>query len=235
VNFVLDIETIPRDLRAEPRKIQEYVWERAWRREADEGDPITLDDYLAAPEAPALLARRERVHRFMALRPEFGHVICIGLGHDGRGRGELETKALTARQTSDERFLLEGFWDIVRARRDWCFITYNGLAFDLPFLIRRSIYLGVAPTTGLPLRPFQLDSHFDVMRCLANWERTETVRLDIVAELLGLTKSPPGMDGSQVLGLWQAGRVDEIESYCLGDVRLVYEVFLRIEAFFRSG
>src|SRR5262249_19011461 len=179
----------------------------------------TLDDYLAAPEAPALLARRERIDRFMALRPEFGHVICIGLGHDARGRGELETKALTARQTSDERFLLEGFWDIVRARRDWCFITSNGLAFDLPFLIRRSIYLGVAPTTGLPLRPFQLESHFDVMRCLANWERTETVRLDIVAELLGLTKSPPGMDGSQVLGLWQAGRVDEIESYCLGDVR----------------
>ena len=29
----------------------------------------------------------------MALRPEFGHVICIGMGHDGRGRGDLETKA----------------------------------------------------------------------------------------------------------------------------------------------
>ena len=36
---------------------------------------------------------------------------------------------------SDERFLLEGFWDIARARRDWCFITYNGLAFDVPFLV----------------------------------------------------------------------------------------------------
>jgi len=59
------------------------------------------------------------------------------------------------------------------------------------------------------------------------------VRLDIVAELLGLSKSPPGMDGSQVLGLWRAGRVEEIEAYCLGDVRLVYEVFLRIEGFFR--
>jgi predicted PolB exonuclease-like 3'-5' exonuclease len=73
------------------------------------------------------------------------------------------------------------------------------------------------------------------MRCLANWERAETVRLDIVAELLGLAKSPPGMDGSQVLGLWRAGRVEEIETYCLGDVRLVYEIFLRIEAYFRSG
>jgi 3'-5' exonuclease len=233
VNFVLDIETIPRDLRSEPRKIQEYVWERVLRRDTEAGLELGLDDYLAGADDPAVAPVRERLERYMALRPEFGHVICIGLGHDARGRGELDTKALTARQVADERFLLEGFWEIVRARRDWCFITYNGLAFDLPFLIRRSIFLGVAPTTGLPLRPFQLDSHFDVMRCLANWERTESVRLDIVAELLGLSKSPAGMDGSQVLGLWRAGRVEEIEAYCLGDVRLVYEVFLRIESFFR--
>jgi len=233
VNFVLDIETIPRDLRGEPRKIQEYVWERALRREADAGTEVGLDDYLAAAADPALAAVRDRVERYMTLRPEFGHVVCIGMGHDARGRGDLETKALTARSVADERGILESFWDVVKARRDWCFITYNGLAFDLPFLLRRSIYLGLTPTTGLPLRPFALDSHFDVMRVLSNWERGDAVRLDIVAELLGLSKSPPGMDGSQVLGLWRAGRVEEIEAYCLGDVRLVYEVFLRIDAFFR--
>ena len=233
MNFVLDIETIPRDLRGEPRKIQEYVWERALRREADAGTEVGLDDYLAAAADPALAAVRDRVDRYMALRPEFGHVVCIGMGHDARGRGDLETKAVTARGVAEERRILEAFWDVVKARRDWCFITYNGLAFDLPFLLRRSIYLGLTPTTGLPLRPFALDSHFDVMRVLSNWERGDAVRLDIVAELLGLSKSPPGMDGSQVLGLWRAGRVEEIEAYCLGDVRLVYEVFLRIDAFFR--
>jgi 3'-5' exonuclease len=235
VNFVIDIETIPRDLRGETRKIQEYVWERSGRRDVtpeSDAEPV-LDDYLAAPEAPEFAPRRERIERYMALRPEFGHIVCIGLGHDARGRGELETKALTARQVADERLILEGFWDVVRARRDWCFITYNGLAFDVPFLVRRSIYLGVAPTTGLPMRPFALDSHFDVMRALANWERSDAVRLDVVAELLGLSKTPAGMEGSQVLGLWRAGRVEEIEAYCLGDVRLVYEIFLRIEPYFR--
>ncbi len=233
MNFVLDIETIPRDLRGEARKVQEYVWERALRRESEPAAAPSLDDYLAAPEDPAAAPWRERVERYMALRPEFGHVVCIGMGHDARGRGDLETKALTARDPGDERRILEAFWEVVRARRDWCFVTYNGLAFDVPFLLRRSIYLGIAPTTGLPLRPFALETHFDVMRVLANWERGDAVRLDIVAALLGLGKSPPGMDGSQVLGLWRAGRVEEIEAYCLGDVRLVYEVFLRIEAYFR--
>ena len=47
MNFVLDIETIPRDLRAEPRKIQEYVWERVVRRGEAESDEPGLDEFLA--------------------------------------------------------------------------------------------------------------------------------------------------------------------------------------------
>jgi len=36
-----------------------------------------------------------------------------------------------------------------------------------------------------------------------------------------------------VLGLWREGRIDDIEAYCLGDDLLAYEVFLRVEAYFR--
>ena len=233
VNFVLDIETIPRDLRAEPRKIQEYVWERVARRADPEGAGPGLDEFLAGMDGAVFAAMRRDVERYMALRPEFGHVICIGMGHDGRGRGDLETKALTARAVDDERRILEAFWEVVRSSREWRFVTYNGLAFDLPYLIRRSIYVGVPPSSGLPLRPYSPDSHFDVMRVLSNWERADAVRLDVVAALLGLQKWPPGMEGSQVLGLWREGRIDDIEAYCLGDVRLAYEVFLRVEAYFR--
>ncbi len=233
MNFALDIETIPRDLRGESRKIQEYVWERALRRGPEPAPDVTLDDYLRAPDSEGLETVRHRVEFYMTLRPEFGHVVCIGMGHDARGRGDLELKALTAGRVEDERRILQEFWEVLRTRRDWRFVTYNGLAFDVPFLLRRSIYLGVEPTTGLPTRPFALESHFDVMRALANWERADSVRLDIVAELLALSKSPAGMEGSQVLGLWRAGRVDEIEAYCLGDVRLVYDIFLRIEPYFR--
>ena len=233
MNFVVDIETIPRDLRGEPRKIQEYVWERVVRRSGEAAADVRLDDYLAGMEGEAFAPTRREIERYMALRPEFGHVICIGMGHDARGRGELETKALSARSVEEERRILHEFWDLVRGERDWRFVTYNGLAFDVPYLLRRSIYLGVTSTTGLPTRPFALDSHFDLMRVLSNWERTDAVRLDIVAELLGLSKSPVGMEGSQVLGLWRAGRVEDIEAYCLGDVRLTYAVFLRVEPYFR--
>ena len=231
MNFVLDIETIPRDVRGEPRKIQEYVWERVMRRGDPEGAGPGLDDFLAGMDDEAFAGVRRELERYMALRPEFGHVICIGMGHDQRG--PLETKALTARTVEDEREILEEFWKRVPSGRDWRFVTYNGLSFDLPYLIRRSIYVGAAPTVGLPLRPYAPDSHFDVMRVLSNWERADAVRLDIVAELLGLRKWPPGMEGSQVLALWRGGRMADIEAYCLGDVRLTYEVFQRVEPYFR--
>ena len=234
INFVLDIETIPRDLRGESRKIQEYVWERALggRRVPEAPPGLTLDDYLAAPETPRAAGVREHLETFMTLRPEFGHVICIGMGHDARG--ELERKALTARRVEDERRILEEFWETVRpAQKEWRLVTYNGLAFDVPYLLRRSLYLGVPPSRLLPLRPYLLEAHYDVMQALTNWQRGEAVRLSIVAALLGLGKVPEGMEGSQVYGLWQAGRIDEIEAYCLGDVQLIYEVFRRVQEYFR--
>ena len=106
MNFVLDIETIPRDLRREPRRIQEYVWERAVRRAGEATAGVSLDQYLAVGDPGALAPLRQEVERYMALRPEFGHVVCIGMGHDGRGRGQLETRALTAETVADERRIL---------------------------------------------------------------------------------------------------------------------------------
>jgi hypothetical protein len=41
------------------------------------------------------------------------------------------------------------------------------------------------------------------------------------------------MEGSQVFALWQGGRHEDLEAYCLGDVRLTYDVFLRVEPYFR--
>jgi len=228
MNLVLDIEVVPRDIRRESRKVQEYVWEKVTKRE----EGLSLDDYLARPDIAERSELRERIERYMALRPEFGRIVCIGIGKDASGW--LEKKAFTAEREEDEARILGEFWEAIRGReRDWRFVTFNGLAFDVPYILKRSLFLGVKPSTLLSLRRFALETHYDIMQVLSNWDRFEAVRLDVIADLLGLEKSPRGMDGSQVYQLWRQGRVKEIEAYCLGDVQVTYEIFLRAQELFR--
>lgn len=228
MNFVLDIEVIPRELHRESRKVQEYVWEKVTKRE----EGVSLDDYLGRPGATEWSDLRERIERYMALRPEFGRIVCIGIGHDASGF--LEKKAFTAEREEDEAKILGEFWDAIKGReRNWRFVTFNGLAFDVPYILKRSLFLGVKPSTMLSLRRFALETHYDVMQALSNWDRFDAVRLDVIADLFGLEKSPKGMDGSQVYRLWREGRMKEIEAYCLGDVQVTYEIFLRVQEFFR--
>jgi len=228
MNVVLDIEVIPRELRRESRKVQEYVWEKVAKRE----EPLSLDDYLAAPELPERAELRERIERFMALKPEFGRIVCIGMGHDAKS--VLEKKAFTAERDEDEARILGEFWEAVKGQqRDWRFVTFNGLAFDVPYILKRSLFAGVRPSTTLALRRFALDSHYDVMQVLSNWDRFDAVRLDVLADLFGLQKGPKGMDGSRVYPLWKEGRFKEIEAYCLNDVQITYEIFLKVQEYFR--
>ena len=76
MNFVLDVRTIP-DIRAEPRKLQEYVWERVTRRADPEGGGPGLDEYLSGVETEAFAGIRRDVERYGA-PPGVGHVIYIG-------------------------------------------------------------------------------------------------------------------------------------------------------------
>ena len=228
MNLVLDIEVIPRELRRESRKVQEYVWEKVAKKE----EALTLDGYLANPDGPEWAGLRERIEFFMAIKPEFGRIVCVGMGNDATG--VLEKRAFTAESEADEAKVLRGFWDAVRGReRDSRFVTFNGLSFDVPYILKRSLFLGVKPSTTLSLRRFALDSHYDVMQVLSNWDRYDAVRLDVVADLFGLEKGPKGMDGSQVHRLWREGRWREIEAYCLNDVQLTYEIFLKVQEYFR--
>ena len=53
------------------------------------------------------------------------------------------------------------------------------------------------------------------------------------ADLKHLGAATAGDNHAFVLHEWRPRHVDQIEAYCLGDVRLVYEVFLRIEPYSR--
>jgi predicted PolB exonuclease-like 3'-5' exonuclease len=66
------------------------------------------------------------------------------------------------------------------------------------------------------------------MDFLADFGATKNARLDAYAKLVGFP-GKVGVDGSQVAPMVHAGRVDEVNSYCLCDVAQTAAIFLRVE------
>lgn len=224
-NIVVDIETIPQDFAALLRDLQEYVWQRAVCRELDQAPD--LDTFLADPAAASRAAARTLLETWMVFRPEFGHVICVAWGVD---EPALEVRTLVARTVDEEPDLLRQLWQAiaaVRGPRRW--VTYNGLEFDLPYLLRRSALLGIEVPILAPLRRYALGEHYDVMQALANWKPGDRLPLRIAARLFGLAKAD-GLDGAGVHEAWRAGRIEAVAAYCAQDARITYDLFRRLQA-----
>lgn len=108
----------------------------------------------------------------------------------------------------------------------WC--GHNITGFDLPFLFKRSVILGVKPSVNLRAGEPAWSSHIaDTMTLWAG--RTGTISLDTLCKALGI-ESPKdgGLDGSGVYDAWKDGRMDEIQRYNIADVLAVQRVYRRL-------
>ena len=185
-NLVIDIETIPQDFLQLSAGLQPYVWQRTFSKQTETEAALAayLTDPAAHPEETASLEQH------MALHPEWGHIVCIGLGHDFDG--ELRVKTFAARTIEEEQTALQGFWDAFGYFKQRRVVTFNGLDFDLHFVRVRSMLLGATRISPLPMARYQPDRHFDIMQLLANWKYARGMKLEVVAALLGLEKLPAG-------------------------------------------
>ena len=108
-------------------------------------------------------------------------------------------------------------------------VGHNVSAFDLRFIVQRSIVNGIRPhpviARAAQAKPWESEKVYDTM---VQWAGTQNrISLDKLCKALGL----PGkgdMDGSKVWGYVQAGRMDEVAEYCAEDVRKVRDVYCRM-------
>jgi predicted PolB exonuclease-like 3'-5' exonuclease len=195
--LVVDIETIPDDSR--------------WRRpELPHG---------VEPPFPPTWAHRVVV------------IGCLWLDGDYRLRrlGVVGDSAPEEDPDEVEARLLEDFSRFV-GRQKTTLLTYNGRAFDLPVIALRSLCHGVPlawyyQERGVRYR-YSEEGHIDLCDWLADHGATRSGSLDAIARLCGLP-GKVGVDGSQVDGLYRAGQLRAIQSYCLADVAQTAFVFLR--------
>ena len=159
------------------------------------------------------------LHRETSLEGTFGRICCIGfIKEDGSiTRGVI---------CGDEKDVLEQFWQI--AKDVDLFIGHNVFEFDLPFIYKRSIILGVKPRMNISFAKYRNDTVFDTMCEWEKWAWGKAQKLDTLAKVLGLPTSKDEMDGSMVWDFYQQGKIDEICNYCMKDVELTRQVYYRM-------
>ena len=155
--------------------------------------------------------------------PAAGHICCIGWAV-----GDGEVNYAEMRDIRDEASAIEAFYHSLPKTGMVCFVGHNVAAFDLRFLLCRSIVLGVKLPALFPrdIKPWGLEV-FDTMTAWAG--SRGSISLDNLAGALGL-QGKGGFDGSMVADAWARGQYSTISEYCRNDVAITREIHRKFEA-----
>ena len=160
----------------------------------------------------------------MATNPFFGEIICLGLY---KTEGTLHDSIALI---GTEPYILDRFWNIIKSFRG-LFISFNGLNFDVPFILKRSMKHGIKPTSNdfLDLRRFSRKPHFDSKLIIGDWDKYAMGTLRLVCDHLGVESPKEGeVKAENVEEEFKKGNIQEIAGYCLKDVKATHETYLKL-------
>ncbi|WFW29900.1 MAG: 3'-5' exonuclease [Wolbachia endosymbiont of Menacanthus eurysternus] len=137
----------------------------------------------------------------------------------------------------NEKELVKGFFDCISKKRPRL-VSFNGRAFDIPVLKYRAIIYGVRGEHFYKAgdkwnnynQRYSSDWHCDLLESLSDFGASTRVKMNEVCAVFDL----PGkidVDGSQVIDLYNSGRVREIREYCEIDVVNTYLIYLKLVHF----
>lgn len=175
-----------------------------------------LKDPAKVAEAKAE-AKAKQIEK-MALSPLTGKIAAVGL------YGELGGEVVIA----DEVTMLNAAYDAIKTST---IITYNGKSFDIPFIFKRGIILGLSWAT-IPEMKLYTDryksgaAHIDLMTEFCNYGEYE--KLDNLARfILGSGKIEFDFREIPELLKTEEGKA-KISEYCLKDCELTYKLAKRM-------
>lgn len=143
--------------------------------------------------------------------------------------GKNPVRSIVATSDDAERLLLRAWWMLIGdPERQHC--GFNTLGFDLEVLCFRSLILGVNPTRSLNRSKWDSNREaIDLYQKLFPFGSPSGGGADCksICRALGIEIPAGDMDGSQVLGLWDAQDFDAIGRYVESDVAIERELFYR--------
>jgi len=212
----LDIETIPNpstfDSIPEPECTDKRI-----------KDPVKI--------AAHIDAKRQKLRDNAALDPLTGRVCAIAYVGMIDGKDAEHVDVIDAATDEAETTIIQGAM-MMLGKPDARIITWNGISFDMPYIYKRAMVLGVdpadfdAPPLNAWTKKYNTDRHFDLMMIWGAWR--DFVKLDTVAGLV-LGEKKIETDFALFLEFIETaeGRA-KLGEYCLQDTRLTWRLFERM-------
>lgn len=121
----------------------------------------------------------------------------------------------------DETAVINKFWNGLNLCNGKC-CGYNIMGFDLPFLLKRSMDLGIRPGIQPSLAKYRTAPVTDLMGILSNWSWGDNVKkLKWLAKRYDLEVLAPEQDGSMVADMTDA----ELITYGLSDLFVTVQLY----------
>jgi hypothetical protein len=127
---------------------------------------------------------------------------------------------ISVRVMSEEK-ALEAFWGNL-AMCNGCNVGYNQLGFDFPFIMRRSMDLGVEPGITPQLSKYRDTPTTDLMGILSNWQWGASVKsLKVLAKRYEIGILAADVDGSMVAEMSD----EDLVLYGWSDIQVTVELY----------
>ncbi len=210
--LILDIETVPRISIDDEVEIEISKRTKA-RVERTGDDPKNAESLIRSTSA------------------FFGQVLCIGLRFLS-DTGQEKDKVIFE---SNEQSTLKSFFEIINnTAHNVRFVHYNGLGFDIPFLIIRAAHFGIQINNWnfKDLRRFSYKNHIDIMMFLCNWNSYNAVSMDIACRSFGIPSPKEGeIKGGTIAKAYAEGNISGVEDYVMRDVEATHQLYEKIKQY----
>ncbi len=227
--LVFDIETVGEDFDALDETSQD-VLTRWIKRESESGENYT-----------AALAD---LKGGMGFSPLTGQIVAIGIRDVERKKGAVYFQASKNEKEKNfeegdckfevmtEKEMLQRFWEVVDKYDT--FVTFNGRAFDVPFLMVRSALHGIRPSKNLLANRYlnyhpSNARHIDLLDQLTFYgAMRKKGSLHLWCRAFGI-ESPKaqGVDGDDVKALYDHGKSADIARYNARDLQATTALYQR--------
>jgi predicted PolB exonuclease-like 3'-5' exonuclease len=185
-----------------------------------------LDPREAVSRAQAEARERSRDSSdFLPVSFHYPVAVCVA-----RVGPDFRLQALTGLDAPQFRpgEMVKAFWRGVAGRyKSAKLVTFNGRGFDLPLLELAAFRYGCSAHEYFYRSRNRYNGHIDLLDWLSNYGGCRLAGgLNLLSKILG----KPGkmaIAGDQVYAMYQEGRLQEINDYCMFDTLDTYFVFLR--------